>query len=230
MVQPKTSSERRSLNESMAAARGGQASWLELPGTAEKEEETTNDWDDTLKSECTATEEDMFLPQRLPMLLETLPQLLRRSKCSTISDGHWTSNQLLNQRRHACSVQLQSWLSALFGRSLQLNKIKVQPISRELFLLNGILDVTATTDFLPTICRMGALEESLEALERRTSGVDTVKGTTRRATRRQTRNARQHYFDIISKRDDATLSAEELGRSMASALLTYRGANCESLC
>lgn len=229
MTLPRNAQERKSLNDGMVAARGGQSSMIELTvAPADKEDDSSDNWEDNLRTESNTTEEDMFLPRRLPILLEALPQLLRISKCSAWYNSNWTSNHFLDQRRHETTTRLQFWLSALFDQSLQSTKYKARPTSRELLQLNGRLDVTATTEFLPMICRIGALEESLDALERSTSSEErAAPGNSRRATRLQTRNARRHYFDTISRKldlDEAALSTTDLGLSMARCLLTYQGA------
>lgn len=226
-TRPSTAQERRYLNNDMTTVRGEHLSSTgELAGAAaDKEDENPIDWEETLRSDSNTTEEDMFLPQRLPILLQTLPQMLRSSKDWAMDLHGWTANKLLDERRQETSARLQSWLSALFGQTLQSTKTKARTTSRELLQLDGDLDAVATTQFLPTLRRIGALEESSEALER-ANGDETVVSS-RRLTRRKTRDVRRHYLDNISRKlewDEAEMSTAEMGRTMANSLLSYQGA------
>jgi hypothetical protein len=226
MVRPTTAQERRSLNSWMEASRGEKSSTVHVTTNPERDEEGSSDLDDIILREHRISEEDMFLPQPLPILLDSLPHLLHTTQNAAAYKQNWVSDQLLENCRETNSLRMQTWLSNLFGRSLQLTKARVRPPSRELLLLNGNLEAVTVTDFLPILCRMGALEESFEALESDASN-ETTTEKSRRTTRRQIRNGRSHYFRTFSLKlqfDEAQMSSNELGRSMAAALLTYQGA------
>jgi hypothetical protein len=226
MVRPASARERRSLNCWMEESRGELSSTLHIAtgANADKDEDSSDDLEDIILREERIPEEDIFLSQPLPILLGSLPHLLHSAHNSVAYTRNWVSNQFFEKRRQAKSIRMQTWLSNFFDRS-QFSKAKGRPTSRELLLLNDNLDCVAVTDFLPILCRMGGLEESFEALERQSNEMTTE--TSRRTTRRQMRNGRRHYFSTLSFKlqyDEANMSTSELGRSMATALLTYQGA------
>lgn len=192
--------------------------------TTDKNEEIADDLDDIARRDSNGWEEDMFLPQPLSALCESLPHLLRKPHQAVLTNHDWRSNQLLRQRQSERLIFVQTCLSALFDPNFQPAKGKARMISRELLVLNGKVEKAAVTDFFPILCRMGALEESMEAVERESK--DSSDDTCRRSSRRNARNSRRHYFDSLSRKlewDEGDISASDLSQMMIKTLLTYNG-------
>ncbi len=225
MTLPTTGQERRSLCEMMETTRGKAMSTpdLGLIAPTDKIEDALDDLDDIVRRDYNVSEEDMFCPQPLPILLESLPQILRASRHSDFWNRNGTSNQLLQQRQLKRTTFFQSCTSTLFDQNIHPLKGKLRSISRELLQLNGKFDVIMATEFFPMLCRIGALEENFEALERQRD--KPVDDSCRRTTRRHARNMRRHYFDSLSRKlewDEASMSSSDLGQAMAKTLLTYK--------
>lgn len=229
MTFPGTTHERRALANCMKSARGSHSMAVGPTVLPEKDGSVDPDeWEDVIKRSNILEEEDMFLPRTVPILLESLPQLLRTvGDYAERNQSCWSDNQLLEQRRDEQQVRMRGWISTMFdpSTSMSTSRSKIRTLSRELLLLNGSMHSVLITEFLPTLRRLAAIEASVESVQGGDSPERDVEArSSRRATRLQARNARKHYFDTISRKlelDDADVSSSQLGQAMAQSLLNY---------
>jgi hypothetical protein len=223
MTQPATAQERRTLVSAMEAARGERNTTLDMMLPLDRDDENSSDLDDIVRRDCTVIEEDMFLSQHISSSLAALPELLRLRNAK-VTSCHWTADELFENRRLVVSCGFKKHLSSMFDRNLSTTRAGVRTISRELLSLNDHLDPTIATEFLPTLRRIATLERSRDAEHKAQQLLDPRRETSTRSTRLQTRTARKHHFDSISKKlawDEAPQSTEVVADQLAQSLLTY---------
>jgi hypothetical protein len=190
--------------------------------TAEKEGET-EDMDELVCREGARADEDMFLPQPMPSLIQSLPSLLRESRRGGLCQKNWTSNQLLEKRKLKLSKDLRHWMTYIFPPAVQA-KVSCHGFgatSVESLLLEDTIDIKLFLEYIPVLRRIGFLERATEYACREKG---EEQPTCRRTTRRQARAARHHYFDTLSRQlqlDNADQTSSQIGTLMANSLLVY---------
>ena len=103
MAHPRGTLERRRLNAAMAFSRGKALVGVDGAHAASEKEGETEDLDELLdelvRRDGARPDEDMFLPQPMSSLIQSLPSLLRESRRGGLYQQNWTSNQLLERRK-----------------------------------------------------------------------------------------------------------------------------------
>ena len=223
MTRPSGTLERRRLYTTMTLSRGT----MEVDGahaTADKEDES-EDLDDIIRRESGRSDEDMFLPQPIPSLIQSLPSLLQKSRKIASYQQNWTSDQLLERKKLQSLNNHRKWISRIFPPAMQV-KVSCRGFGvfsvEESLLLEDMMDIKLLLEYLPALRRIGCVERAIEHLLRESGEEQPI--TSRRTTRRQAKTARYHYFDKLAgqhRSDDLKQESSNIGALMAESFLVY---------
>lgn len=216
---PSTSQERQLLRTMESTSRGQWCCEMGAildPVEEEEEDPLSTDLDELMHQRVPLlADDDKFLPQQIPSLIQSLPSLLRGEWGESWYKKHWTSNQLLDKRR-AKYFQTSSYLAHLIGFR--------EPPSGLYPLLPDGLDADFCLHYLPTLRRIAFSEQDSERFYENQNPIEVRKG-------RQTRSSlkgriRPHYFEnLLQKKlrqnNSLGLTSSQIGGKLAESLLVY---------